>query len=204
MFERPTGFMTSRYALPHPSFPGYVIYPPSSLQAIIYSLTSVPAERQKIIGLVKGKIPGDESCLYVLPSSPLIPFTSPFRPARSKDLAIPARRHKFTLIGTPQEKTFVDPSDVDPKNLPDVMDDFDVSCTSPSGPFLSSFFLSLRVANMLNCWSADKGEGFKPADDPRNQRLVKHRIETCQIDVSAHLPRIVAFAHGCGVDHERT
>lgn len=49
----------------------------------------------------------------------------------SKDLAVPARRHKFTLIGTPQDKTFVDPSDVDPKMLPDVMDDFDVSCTLP-------------------------------------------------------------------------
>jgi hypothetical protein len=47
----------------------------------------------------------------------------------SKDLAVPARRHKFTLIGTPQDKTFVDPSNMDPKLLPDVMDDFDVSCT---------------------------------------------------------------------------
>lgn len=51
-------------------------------------------------------------------------------PSHSKDLAVPARRHKFTLIGTPQDKTFVDPSDVDPKMLPDVMDDFDVSCES--------------------------------------------------------------------------
>ncbi|GHJ83719.1 hypothetical protein NliqN6_0121 [Naganishia liquefaciens] len=105
-------------------------------KAIIYSLTSVPPERQKIIGLVKGKIPGDETCF--------------------NDLAVPAHRHKFTLIGTPQDKTFVDPSDVDPKMLPDVMDDFDVSY---------------------------KGQGVKPADDPRNQRLVQHRIEKCQIDI---------------------
>lgn len=42
-------------------------------QAIIYSLTSVPPERQKIIGLVKGKIPGDETCLYVPPPSPHTP-----------------------------------------------------------------------------------------------------------------------------------
>ena len=56
--------------------------------------------------------------------------------ASSNDLAVPAHRHKFTLIGTPQDKTFVDPSDVDPKMLPDVMDDFDVSCTSQDPAFL--------------------------------------------------------------------
>lgn len=105
-------------------------------QAIIYSLTSVPPERQKIIGLVKGKIPGDETCLYadLLPSRNMCLI---FPATLSKDLAVPARRHKFTLIGTPQDKTFVDPSNMDPKLLPDVMDDFDVSCT-----FMLGFLLS--------------------------------------------------------------
>lgn len=49
----------------------------------------------------------------------------------SKDLPIPGSGiRKFACIGTPQEMTFKDPSEMDPKNLPDVMDDFDVSCKS--------------------------------------------------------------------------
>jgi ubiquitin-like domain-containing CTD phosphatase 1 len=31
------------------------------LKALLWSLTSVPVERQKIVGLVKGKLPGDEA-----------------------------------------------------------------------------------------------------------------------------------------------
>jgi hypothetical protein len=91
------------------------------------------------------------------------------------------------LIGTPQEKTFVDPSDVDPKNLPDVMDDFDVSCTYYVAPGLLPPFrfipFGYRGGKLIAVLISDKGEGVKPADDPRNQRLVKQRIQTCQIDV---------------------
>lgn len=31
------------------------------LKAMLWSLTSVPVDRQKIVGLVKGKLPGDEA-----------------------------------------------------------------------------------------------------------------------------------------------
>ncbi|KAJ9097856.1 hypothetical protein QFC19_006648 [Naganishia cerealis] len=98
-------------------------------KAMIYSLTAVPPERQKLIGLVKGKIPGDETCF--------------------KDLAIPGSGvRKFACIGTPQEMTFKDPSEIDPKHLPDVMDDFDVSLSCEKGvldyPYLTPL-LPLRV-----------------------------------------------------------
>lgn len=35
------------------------------LKFLIYSLTNVPPERQKILGLVKGKLPPDEETMYI-------------------------------------------------------------------------------------------------------------------------------------------
>jgi hypothetical protein len=35
------------------------------LKAALYSLTNVPPERQKILGLVKGKLPPDQERMYV-------------------------------------------------------------------------------------------------------------------------------------------
>ena len=40
------------------------------LKAALFSLTNVPPERQKILGLVKGKLPPDEECVSV--SRPII------------------------------------------------------------------------------------------------------------------------------------
>lgn len=36
------------------------------LKAVLYNLTKVPPERQKILGLVKGKLPPDQGRMYVL------------------------------------------------------------------------------------------------------------------------------------------
>lgn len=41
------------------------------LKAALFSLTNVPPERQKILGLVKGKLPPDEERVSV--SCPIIP-----------------------------------------------------------------------------------------------------------------------------------
>lgn len=38
------------------------------LKAALENLTTVPPERQKIIGLVKGKLPSDQATMFVLPS----------------------------------------------------------------------------------------------------------------------------------------
>ncbi|KAH9483953.1 Ubiquitin-like domain-containing CTD phosphatase 1 [Psilocybe cubensis] len=76
------------------------------LKAAIYSLTKVPNERQKILGLVKGKLPPDEvriSELTILPTK------------------------KFTLIGTPEGDEIKDPSQLE--SLPDVVNDLDVDFT---------------------------------------------------------------------------
>lgn len=80
------------------------------LKGIIYSLISVSPERQKLIGLTKGKLPGDETCV--------------------SELQIP-HIHRFTCVGTSQEDTFKDPHTL--AELPETLDDFDVSYTEENG-----------------------------------------------------------------------
>ncbi|KZT09786.1 HAD IIID h [Laetiporus sulphureus 93-53] len=73
------------------------------LKALLQSLTDVPPERQKILGLVKGKLPPDEE--------------------RIGDLKLVSGK-KFTLVGTPQGHEIKDPSQLE--YLPDVFNDLDV------------------------------------------------------------------------------
>ncbi|KAG2019996.1 ubiquitin family proteint [Coprinopsis cinerea AmutBmut pab1-1] len=76
------------------------------LKTTLKELTTVPIERQKILGLVKGKLPPDQ-CLI-------------------GDLNLPSGK-KFTLVGTPQGDEIKDPSQLG--NLPDVVNDLDVDFT---------------------------------------------------------------------------
>ncbi|KAF8623572.1 hypothetical protein AX15_006340 [Amanita polypyramis BW_CC] len=73
------------------------------LKAALQSLTDVPLERQKILGLVKGKLPPDQ--------------------ARITDLHL-SNGKKFTLVGTPEGAEIKDPSQLE--FLPDVVNDLDV------------------------------------------------------------------------------
>jgi len=76
------------------------------LKAALMSLTNVPPERQKILGLVKGKLPPDQD--------------------RIADLKLSTGK-KFTLIGTPEGAEIKDPSQLE--FLPDVVNDLDVDFT---------------------------------------------------------------------------
>ncbi|KAH7911418.1 HAD subfamily IIID h [Hygrophoropsis aurantiaca] len=80
------------------------------LKAALMSLTNVPLERQKILGLVKGKLPPDQ--------------------ARIADIKLISSR-KFTLIGTPEGDEIKDPSQLE--FLPDVVNDLDVDFTENPG-----------------------------------------------------------------------
>ncbi|KZT69795.1 HAD-superfamily subfamily IIID h [Daedalea quercina L-15889] len=73
------------------------------LKALLQSLTDVPPERQKILGLVKGKQPPDEETIA--------------------NLKLVSGR-KFTLVGTPQGQEIKDPSQLE--FLPDVVNDLDI------------------------------------------------------------------------------
>lgn len=76
------------------------------LKALLDKLTTVPPERQKIIGLVKGKLPPDQATI--------------------RDLNL-TNGKKFSLIGTPQGHEHKDPSQLD---LPDVFNDLDIDISA--------------------------------------------------------------------------
>ncbi|KAG6814565.1 hypothetical protein H0H92_000093 [Tricholoma furcatifolium] len=82
---------------------GYIYGRVFDLKTAIHSLTRVPPERQKILGLVKGKLPPDQG--------------------RISDLRLPPGK-KFTVVGTPEGDEIKDPSRLE--NLPDVVNDLDV------------------------------------------------------------------------------
>ncbi|EPS99032.1 hypothetical protein FOMPIDRAFT_1061039 [Fomitopsis schrenkii] len=73
------------------------------LKGLLQSLTDVPPERQKILGLVKGKLPPDDETIANLKLT---------------------TGKKFTLIGTPQGQEIKDPSQLE--FLPDVINDLDI------------------------------------------------------------------------------
>ncbi|KAH8826866.1 HAD subfamily IIID h [Flagelloscypha sp. PMI_526] len=76
------------------------------LKVSLQNLTRVPPDRQKILGLVKGKLPPEQ--------------------ARIADLKLITGK-KFTLVGTAEGDEFKDPSQIE--NLPDVINDLDVDFT---------------------------------------------------------------------------
>ncbi|KAI0032824.1 HAD-like domain-containing protein [Vararia minispora EC-137] len=77
------------------------------LKAVLFSLTNVPPERQKILGLVKGKLPPED--------------------ARIGDLNLVSGK-KFNLVGTPEGAEIKDPSQLE--FLPDVINDLDVDLST--------------------------------------------------------------------------
>lgn len=76
------------------------------LKAALSDLTKVPPERQKILGLVKGKLPPDEK--------------------KISDLKITPGKN-FIFVGTPAGDEIKDPSQLE--SLPDVVNDLDVDFT---------------------------------------------------------------------------
>jgi ubiquitin-like domain-containing CTD phosphatase 1 len=91
------------------------------LKAALESLTGVPQERQKIIGLVKGKLPPDQATI--------------------RQLNLVSGK-KFTLIGTPQGHEHKDPTQLD---LPDVFNDLDIDFSAdPNSEAVLKFKNDLR------------------------------------------------------------
>ena len=77
----------------------------------LYEMTSVLPERQKIIGLVKGKLPEDS--------------------VRLQDVLLNVGGKDIMLLGTPENAIFKDPQFI--ASLPDVLDDFDDYQASTDG-----------------------------------------------------------------------
>ncbi|KDN45936.1 HAD-superfamily subfamily IIID h protein [Tilletiaria anomala UBC 951] len=71
----------------------------SDLKAILFSLTDVPAERQKLIGLTKGKLPSDDTLIGQLA----------FPPSSVKGKTAEGLKEvSMILVGTPKALTFKD------------------------------------------------------------------------------------------------
>ncbi|KAJ9474761.1 hypothetical protein PHBOTO_004656 [Pseudozyma hubeiensis] len=88
----------------------------ADLKAILFSMTDVPPESQKLLGMVKGKQPSDETLLGTIPYAPAALRS---RPAPTKaenittDTAVDADKAckitvQFTLLGTPEASRFKD------------------------------------------------------------------------------------------------
>ncbi|KAG8747038.1 hypothetical protein FRC12_014164, partial [Ceratobasidium sp. 428] len=78
------------------------------LKEKLFALTNVPNERQKILGLVKGKLPDDS--------------------VRVADMKFAATK-KFTLVGTPVGDEF---KEISEDQLPDVVNDLDLQLDAAS------------------------------------------------------------------------
>jgi ubiquitin-like domain-containing CTD phosphatase 1 len=91
----------------------------ADLKDKLNSLTSVPPDRQKIIGLISRKLPPDDVTMYAAIFFPSFYASHPLRLRRKLGLT-PGK--KFTLIGTPVGMELQARSD----DTPDVMNDFDV------------------------------------------------------------------------------
>lgn len=76
------------------------------MKATLYSLTNVPLERQKIIGLVRGKLPPDEDTMYVHLN--LTKDDAQLGFVRRSLKLVDGK--KFTLVGTPEGDGLKDPS----------------------------------------------------------------------------------------------
>lgn len=69
---------------------------------VLFDMTDIPPERQKILGLVKGRLSSDDTLLGAL-QYPLTSLRASPNPTTGE------KRVTITLIGTPLDQTFKDP-----------------------------------------------------------------------------------------------
>ena len=128
------------------------------LKQLLQDETSVPVERQKLIGLVKGQLPADEVLLQDLALKKGPPFA-------------------FTLMGTRDEKLFVDPADRE--DLPEVFDDFDLDYAALS----EQWHRSKRNAEKLKKFTAKTKINW--INEPRaGKPLLVLDLDHCLLDFS--------------------
>lgn len=115
------------------------------MKTALHDLTRVPPERQKILGLVKGKLPPDQGRMCVPWSH--VEFGTFLTIRDSSDLKLTTGK-KFTLLGTPEGDEIKDPArlysvlqfllsplifsfffEIELGNLPDVVNDLDIDFT---------------------------------------------------------------------------
>jgi ubiquitin-like domain-containing CTD phosphatase 1 len=111
----------------------------------LYKLTNVPAERQKILGLVKGKLPPDEATIA--------------------DLKLPSGK-KFSLVGTPIGEELKDASEL--LDLPDVFNDFDIDLLADPKAALMAMNDQRNVRKVQEATRALKLDIINPPREGKN------------------------------------
>ena len=119
--------------------------PPSTtilaVKEMLTERTGVLPKRQKLIGLAIKPGSGSKVGAGGPPDATKLEDLKP-KGKQQKDANAPVITHQFILMGTPEEKIFVDPSDKD--DLPEVIDDFDLDFNAGSDEWLA------HVANEEN------------------------------------------------------
>lgn len=148
----------------------------ADLKAAITDETQVPAKRQKLIGLVKGALPPDESRLAELvgPRGETPPT-------------------KFLLMGTPDDKLFVDPKDRDDLHevVNDLAPDFDYQglCDEWHRSRRHAATLSKFTAKTEINWLTPRRKGKKLLVLDLDHTLLDFNRHDAPTDVSANSKR---------------
>mmetsp|Transcript_53909 Transcript_53909/g.122871 ORF Transcript_53909/g.122871 Transcript_53909/m.122871 type:complete len:390 (+) Transcript_53909:34-1203(+) len=146
------------------------------LKRLLEEETAVPCTRQKLIGLVKGKLPPDETLLSELVQGMKGP------------------PYPFTLMGTPDDKLFIDPSDRD--DLPEVFDDFALDYEAEA----TRWHRSKRNARKLAEFTAKTEVNWISPRRPGKALLVLDLDHTI-LDFSRHDELPAVQAKRPGMDH---
>mmetsp|Transcript_9217 Transcript_9217/g.19732 ORF Transcript_9217/g.19732 Transcript_9217/m.19732 type:complete len:398 (+) Transcript_9217:83-1276(+) len=109
-----------------------------AVKEMLTERTAVLPKRQKILGLTIKPGCGSKSSM----GPPDTCRLEDLKPKGKNNINSPIITHQFILMGTPEEKIFVDPSEKD--DLPDVIDDFDFDFNAGSDEWLQ------HVANADN------------------------------------------------------
>jgi ubiquitin-like domain-containing CTD phosphatase 1 len=163
----------------------------ADLKAAITDETQVPAKRQKLIGLVKGALPPDESRLAELvdPRGETPPT-------------------KFLLMGTPDDKLFVDPKDWDdlPEVVNDLAPDFDYQglCDEWHRSRRHAATLSKFTAKTEINWLTPRRKGKKLLVLDLDHTLLDFNRHDAPTDVSANSkrPSMDAFLEAVYEDYD--
>lgn len=135
------------------------------LKAILFSMTDVPPESQKLLGMVKCKQPSDDTPLGTIPYAPAALRARPAAAAKTetptKDTAAAAEQVckitvQFTLLGTPEAGRFKDQA----------------APTSLSGDQVDAN----EDLNYLDLPKAEEPK-LKPHEDPKNRAKLEKTIQ---------------------------
>lgn len=120
------------------------------VKEMLQERTRILPKRQKLVGLVAAK-GGAKAVVDELTLAEL----------KVKKNTGSVLEHQFILMGTPEEEIFIDPGDLNPDELPDVIDDFELDFNAGSDEWLQ------HVANKENLKSFTEKTAVHIMNPPR-------------------------------------